>query len=85
VQKRQSSTNPAYCDACDHFARTHPGGAEVEITMLFADVRGSTALAERMSPTEFSRLMNRFYSATAHVMNVTGRLRSTIQERPDVR
>jgi adenylate cyclase len=72
VNRRQSPTNPVYCDSCDRFAHKHPGGAEVEITMLFADVRGSTALAEKMSPTEFSRLMNRFYAAAAHAMVHTG-------------
>ena len=34
------------------------------MTMLFADVRGSTSLAEKMSTNEFSKLMNRFYDAT---------------------
>lgn len=29
--------------------------------MLFADIRGSTSLAEGMRAAEFSRLMNRFY------------------------
>jgi adenylate cyclase len=72
VNRRQSPTNPVYCDSCDNFGRKHPGGAEVEITMLFADVRGSTTLAEGMSPTEFSRLMNRFYAAAAHAMVHTG-------------
>jgi adenylate cyclase len=36
---------------------------------LFADVRGSTALAERMLPDEFSRLMARFYGAAAGVID----------------
>ncbi len=36
--------------------------------MLFADVRGSTALAERMSAADFSRLMNRFYAAATDVL-----------------
>jgi adenylate cyclase len=31
------------------------------MSMLFADVRGSTALSEQMSPMDFSRLINRFY------------------------
>jgi adenylate cyclase len=48
--------------------RTHPGGAEVEISMLFADVRGSTTLAEQMGPTEFSRLMNRFFDCGNRVV-----------------
>jgi adenylate cyclase len=45
-----------------------PGGAEVELSLLFADVRGSTGLAERMSPTAYSRLMNRFYAAATGVL-----------------
>lgn len=31
--------------------------------MLFADVRGSTSLGERMEPSAFAALMNRFYGA----------------------
>jgi len=46
----------------------HPGGAEVPLTMLFADVRGSTTIAEKMSAREFSRLMNRFYTVASHVL-----------------
>jgi adenylate cyclase len=36
--------------------------------MLFADVRGSTTLAESMSALEFSRLMNRFYTLATDVL-----------------
>lgn len=43
------------------FCRRYPGGTELEISMLFVDVRNSTRLAEGMRPAEFSRLMNRFY------------------------
>lgn len=53
--------NPRWCNACEQFTRTHPGGAEIELTLVFADVRGSTALAERMAPTEFRELLQRFY------------------------
>jgi adenylate cyclase len=35
---------------------------------MFADVRGSTALAERIGPTEFAGLMNRFYKAASDVL-----------------
>ncbi|HSG25422.1 MAG TPA: adenylate/guanylate cyclase domain-containing protein [Anaerolineales bacterium] len=45
-----------------------PGGAEVELTMLFVDVRGSTTIAENMDTLEFSRLMNRFYEAAIKVL-----------------
>jgi hypothetical protein len=60
--KRQSVLNPRFCNMCDEAMRRFPGGAEVEMSMLFADVRGSTALSEKMSPTEFSQLINQFYT-----------------------
>jgi adenylate cyclase len=62
----QSRYNPRFCEKCEVFE--HPGGAEVPLTMLFADVRGSTSLAEQMSAREFSRLINRFYSIASHVL-----------------
>jgi adenylate cyclase len=62
----QSRYNPRYCESCERFE--HPGGAEVVLTMLFADVRGSTALAEQMSALEFSQLMNRFYTVATDVL-----------------
>jgi adenylate cyclase len=68
LKRRPSAKNPNYCDVCETFVRTHPGGAEVEISMLFADVRGSTTLAEQMRPTEFSRLMNRFFDCANRVV-----------------
>lgn len=46
----------------------NPGGCEVELSLLFVDVRGSTSLAEQMSAAEFSRLMNRFYRAATDVL-----------------
>jgi adenylate cyclase len=62
----QSRYNPRYCQQCDRFE--HPGGAVIVLTMLFADVRGSTTLAEQMGAHEFSRLMNRFYTVATDVL-----------------
>jgi adenylate cyclase len=59
--RKQSGLNPNFCNVCEHFAKKFPGGAEVEMSMLFADVRGSTTLSEQMTPIEFSKLINRFY------------------------
>lgn len=66
--KQRSNKNPNMCDHCEKMARANPGGAEVELTLLFADVRGSTTLAEKMSASDFSHLMNRFYKVANKVL-----------------
>lgn len=65
---RQSTKNPRYCTACGAFHTKYPGGAEIELTMLFVDVRGSTTIAEKMTAAEFSGLMNRFYETTIDIL-----------------
>ena len=67
-RKYRSNYNPKLCNACEDFAKTYRGGVEVELSLLFADVRGSTSLAENMSPTEFRNLINRFYSVSTNVL-----------------
>jgi adenylate cyclase len=62
--KQRSALNPRFCNMCEIAAREFPGGAEVDMAILFIDIRGSTALSEKMSPTEFSKLINRFYTVT---------------------
>ena len=61
--------NRRLCSLCVKAAHKHPGGAEVEISALFADVRGSTALAERSQPGEFGQLLARFYGQAARVVD----------------
>jgi adenylate cyclase len=65
---RKSPKNPRYCVGCHSFTTRFPGGAEIELTMLFVDVRGSTAIAENMNPHQFSILMNRFYEAAIRIL-----------------
>lgn len=67
-----SRKNPSLCDFC--FERLPLGGAEVDVAVLFADVRGSTALAERSSPATFAALMNRFYRVATGVLLAHGAL-----------
>jgi len=66
--KRPSNLNPQLCTTCEEFARIYPGGVEIELSLLFADVRGSTTIAERMSPGEFGKLINRFYNIATDVL-----------------
>jgi len=65
----QSPLNRRLCKGCTRSIHKKPGGAEVDVSVLFADVRGSTALAERSSPHEFSALMARFYGTAAQVVD----------------
>ena len=58
--KAPSSRNPHYCAACDGFLETFPGGAEVEMTLLYVDIRNSVATAEASSPAEVSTRVNAF-------------------------
>jgi adenylate cyclase len=60
--------NPQLCNVCERFANRFRGGTELEVSMLFADVRGSTSLAEGIRPAEFSRQINRFYKAATDVL-----------------
>ena len=65
IGKRPSDQNPNWCATCFTFMEKHHGGAEIECTLLFADIRGSTGLAEGMSAADFRALMDRFYDAAA--------------------
>lgn len=61
-----SRKNPTLCNTC--FEKAPMGGVEMEIGVLFADVRGFTALAERLSPDDVAQLLNRFYAAASKIL-----------------
>lgn len=67
-KKYRSNHNPKFCSTCEDFAKKYRGGVEIELSLLFADVRGSTSLAEKLNPTEFRNLINRFYSVSTNVL-----------------
>jgi adenylate cyclase len=67
-----SRLNRRLCRACVRSVEKHPGGAEIELSFLFADVRGSTSLAEGMSAQEFSGVISRFYGKAAAVIDSSG-------------
>jgi adenylate cyclase len=68
----QSRLNPMLCGACFRTLGKFPGGAEVEISVLFADVRGSTGIAERTTSAEFRRLLQQFYMLVADAVDRNG-------------
>jgi adenylate cyclase len=71
--KRRSDNNPNLCNSCFDYMKKHRGGAEIDVTLMFADVRGSTTIAEGMSPKDFHELLGRFYRvATREVFGHDG-------------
>ncbi len=68
----RSIENPLLCGMCFRELRKHPGGAEVEISVLFADIRGSTAMAERLSPADFRGRVQHFYELGAKAIERNG-------------
>jgi adenylate cyclase len=60
--------NPKYCSGCYSALRSRHGGAEIECSLLFADVRGSTSMAERMSPSQFTAIMGRFFDTATSIL-----------------
>jgi adenylate cyclase len=65
---RPSSFTPRLCDGCERMVLKSEGGAEVELSLLFADIRGSTTLAEETPPAEYTKFIQRFYKAGSGVL-----------------
>ena len=64
--------NPLLCKACFGELSQHGGGAELEISVVFADVRGSTGLAERTSAAQFRGLIQQYYRSAAVAVDNNG-------------
>jgi adenylate cyclase len=59
---RRSPGNPALCTRCvTELRKRQLTGVEIPITLLFSDIRGSTAMGERMRPADFHTFLDRFY------------------------
>jgi len=65
---KPSSFSSRLCSSCESMARETESGAEVELSILFADVRGSTSLAESRPTSEFKEMIQRFYKETSAVL-----------------
>ena len=64
--RRPSRKSPQLCNVCEE--AMPQGGAEVEVSVMFADVRGSTSLAERVGATAFAEMLNRFYRVASDAL-----------------
>lgn len=61
-----SRKNPRLCGQC--FEKAQMGGVEMEVGVLFVDVRGFTSLAEGQAPDVVAELLNRFYASAVDVL-----------------
>lgn len=66
IGRRPSRKNPNVCQYC--FDHLPSGGIEIDIAVVFADVRGSTGIGERRTATEFAERLNRFYARATKVL-----------------
>jgi adenylate cyclase len=54
--------NPSICRMCiTQMRKRGLSGVEIPLSLLFSDVRGSTAMGERMRPSEFHAFLHHFY------------------------
>lgn len=63
---KPSRKNPNVCQFC--FDHLPAGGIEIDIGVVFADVRASTTLGERSNATAFAKHLNEFYAAATKVL-----------------
>ena len=68
IGKRPALKNPTVCSSCFDFIEKHHGGAVIDGSYLFADIRGSTSISEGMAAAEFRELIDRFYTTASQTV-----------------
>lgn len=63
-----SMLTPRLCNLCEKMILQHEGGAELELSLLFADIRGSTSMAEQKGTREYMEFIQRFFKTTSRVL-----------------
>ncbi|MFN3276291.1 MAG: adenylate/guanylate cyclase domain-containing protein [Paracoccus sp. (in: a-proteobacteria)] len=66
-----SERNPQYCTACDGFLDAFPGGAEVPMSMMMVDIRGSVELSGRLSARDYANMVIAMRDEVAQVLDRT--------------
>lgn len=66
--KARNSRNPNFCNACDKFLDTFPGGVEIEMSLLYADIRHSTEYAQGHRPANVSQRINEFLNQSIDII-----------------
>jgi adenylate cyclase len=68
------AANPSLCSICARSLDKARGGAEVEATFLFADIRGSTSIAEHTAPATYHAMLESFYTVAGVAVDDAGGL-----------
>ena len=66
IGRKPSRKNPKFCNFCEDLMPI--GWAEIDVSVTFADVRGSTSLGERLGQTAFAAQLNRFYKVATDII-----------------
>lgn len=64
--RRPSRKNPGLCQYC--FDHLPPGGLELDVGVVFADVRNSTGVGEASTASGFAEQLNRFYAVATQTL-----------------
>jgi adenylate cyclase len=61
--------NPRFCQMCFNWlSAAGIRGADIELTVLFSDVRDSVGLAERLGPGPYTALIDRYYHVASNAI-----------------
>ena len=65
---RPSALTLQLCNRCEEMILNAEGGVKLELSMLFAHLRGSSSKVQRMLPTEYRDFIQRFHQAASDVL-----------------
>jgi adenylate cyclase len=72
IGRPQFAKNPRFCQMCfTWLSGAGIRGADIELTILFTDVRDSVGLAERLGPSAYTALIDRFYHVVSNAVIMT--------------
>lgn len=66
--KIRNSRNPNYCNDCDKLLEAFPGGADVEMSLLYVDIRNSTEYTHNNETSNVSLRINSFLNKATQII-----------------
>ena len=66
--KGRNNRNPNFCNACDKFLEAFPGGAEINLSLLYVDIRNSTEYTQNHETSRVGQRINLFLDKVTQVI-----------------